>query len=103
MLAIKTVFQDVDPVKTLVFDEIDSGISGQAAERVAAHLVRLAKSKQVFCITHLSQIARQADHHLHIVKYVENDHTYVELKYLNEVESPQVIQELFVGTDPASA
>ena len=103
MLAIKTVFQDMDPVKTLVFDEIDSGISGQAAERVAAHLVRLAKSKQVFCITHLSQIARQADHHLHIVKYIENDHTYVELKYLNEVESPKVIQELFVGTETASA
>jgi DNA repair protein RecN (Recombination protein N) len=99
MLAIKTVFQDLDPVQTLVFDEIDSGISGKAAEKVAEQLVKLSKSKQVFCITHLSQIARSADHHLHIVKSVKNGQTFVEANYLNELESPKLILELFTGME----
>ena len=99
MLAIKTVFQDLDPVQTLVFDEIDSGISGKAAEKVAEQLVKLSKSKQVFCITHLSQIARSADHHLHIVKSVKNGQTFVKANYLNELESPKLILELFTGKE----
>jgi len=103
MLAIKAVFQDLDPVQTLVFDEIDSGISGKAAEKVAEQLLKLSKSKQVFCITHLSQIARRADHHLHIVKSVKNGQTFVTANYLNELESPQVINELFVGPEMTSA
>ena len=103
MLAIKAVFQDLDPVQTLVFDEIDSGISGKAAEKVAEQLLKLSKSKQVFCITHLSQIVRKADHHLHIVKFVKNGQTFVKANYLNELESPLVINELFVGTEMTSA
>ena len=63
MLAIKTVFQNLDPVKTLIFDEIDTGISGIAAKKVSNHLLDLSKSKQVICITHLSQIAFNADNH----------------------------------------
>ena len=102
MLAIKTVFQDLDPVQTLVFDEIDSGISGKAAEKVADLLLKLSKSKQVFCITHLSQIAIRANHHLHIVKSIKNDQTIVEMKYLSEKESPKVINELFVGKNVMS-
>ena len=102
MLAIKTVFQDLDPVQTLVFDEIDSGISGQAAEKVAEQLLKLSQSKQVFCITHLSQIARKADHHLHITKSVDNNQTFVTVNYLNEIERPKVINELFVGADITS-
>ena len=99
MLAIKTVFQDLDPVQTLVFDEIDSGISGKAAEKVAKRLVKLSKSKQVLCITHLSHIARSADHHLHIVKSVKNGPTFVEANYSNELESPKLILELFTGME----
>ena len=95
MLAIKTVFQNLDPVQTLVFDEIDSGISGKAAEKVADLLLELSKSKQVFCITHLSQIAARANHHLHIVKSIKNDQTVVRMNYLSEKESPKVINELF--------
>ena len=103
MLAIKTVFQNKDPVKTLVFDEIDSGISGHAAEKVAKHLSKLSKSKQILCITHLSQIAIKADNHIHIVKYVKDSDTHVEVKYLNKVESSKVIQDLFVGVDLVNA
>ena len=103
MLAIKTVFQDIDPVQTLVFDEIDSGISGKAAEKVSKHLMELAKKKQVICITHLSQIANQAHNHLHIKKSVINKKTYVGFEYLDKNESSKVIKELFVGTQTYNA
>jgi len=103
MLAIKTVFQKMDPVQTLVFDEIDSGISGVAAEKVADQLKSLSKSKQVFCITHLAQIATKADHHLHVKKSVHRGQTYVEASYLSKGESPKIIQELFIGTETLNA
>lgn len=102
MLAIKTVFQDVDPVETLVFDEIDSGISGQAAEKVAKQLLQLSSSKQIFCITHLSQIAKKADNHLHILKHVKDGITFVNVKYLNEIEAPRVIDQMFLGIETVS-
>jgi len=97
MLAIKTVFQNDDPVDSLVFDEIDSGISGVAAEKVAKSLANLAKTKQVICITHLPQIAQSAMNHLHISKSVENDKTIVMAKYLNETEREQAISQLSAG------
>ncbi len=94
MLAIKTVFQNNDPIDSLVFDEIDSGISGVAAEKVANSLANLAKSKQVICITHLPQIARSAKHHLHISKMVENGKTVVTANYLSDDERKQAIFQL---------
>lgn len=103
MLAIKTVFQDVDPVQTLVFDEIDSGISGKAAEKVAKQLLQLSTSKQIFCITHLSQIAKKADNHLHISKYVKDGSTFVDVKYLNSKEAPKVINQMFLGLESVRA
>jgi DNA repair protein RecN (Recombination protein N) len=94
MLAIKTVFQNNDPVDSLVFDEIDSGISGVAAEKVANSLVNLAKAKQVICITHLPQIAQSADRHLHISKSVNNVKTIVTSNYLTNDERKQAIHQL---------
>tara|TARA_S200000501_G_scaffold371591_1_gene414967 strand:- start:6608 stop:8209 length:1602 start_codon:yes stop_codon:yes gene_type:complete len=99
MLAIKSVFQDLDPVETLVFDEIDAGISGKSAESVAKQLVNLSKTKQIFCITHLSQIAVKADNHLHIVKKVKNEGTKVTANYLTQENSRQVIKNLFVSSE----
>jgi DNA repair protein RecN (Recombination protein N) len=97
MLAIKTVFQNNDPVDSLVFDEIDSGISGVAAEKVAKSLVSLAKTKQVICITHLPQIAQNARSHIHISKSVKNGKTIVTSNYLNNDEKEQAIYQLTVG------
>ena len=97
MLAIKTVFQNLDPVKTLIFDEIDTGISGMAAKKVSNHLLDLSKSKQVICITHLSQIAFNADNHLHISKYIDGESTLVKAQYLNKNERSKVIKSLFHG------
>ena len=97
MLAIKSVFQHLDPVKTLVFDEIDAGISGKAAEKVADYLSKLSKSKQVICITHLSQIIRRADYHLHLEKFVKKNKTNVKIKYLNKSESIDIMDYMFSG------
>ena len=94
----KTVFEKIDPAKTLVFDEIDSGISGLAATKVASHLVGLSKYKQVLCITHLAQIASQADHHLHIDKYTEDQNTYVNFKYVTKKDRTNIMNKLFLGT-----
>ena len=97
MLAIKSVLKKSDPVGTLIFDEIDSGISGQAAEKVALSLEALAKNKQVLCITHLPQIASRAHHHMHISKKINNNQTDVVLNYLKEEEKLEAIAGLFSG------
>ncbi|MDG2366223.1 MAG: DNA repair protein RecN [Candidatus Marinimicrobia bacterium] len=97
MLAIKSVLKKSDPVETLIFDEIDSGISGQAAEKVALSLEALAKNKQVLCITHLPQIASRAHHHIYISKKINNNQTDVVLNYLKEEEKLEAIAGLFSG------
>ncbi len=94
MLAIKTVLQASDPVEVLIFDEIDTGISGEAAEKVAESLVNLARDKQVICITHLPQIARRADHHLQVEKRVTTSATQVTTRYLTGDESQLAIAKL---------
>ena len=75
MLAIKSSLVDKDNIPTMIFDEIDAGISGFAAEKVAAELKRVARKRQVICITHLAQIAAKADNHLLIEKSVSGDRT----------------------------
>ena len=97
MLAIKSVLKKSDPVETLVFDEIDSGLSGQAADKVAETLLNLSKDKQVICITHLPQIALRANHHLYIHKKTINERTSVNAVYLDDKEKIKAIAELFSG------
>ena len=97
MLAIKSVLKKSDPVETLIFDEIDSGISGQAAEKVAEALADLSTEKQVISITHLPQIASKADHHIYVHKSIKNEQTDVMVRYLTESEKIEAIAELFSG------
>ena len=97
MLAIKSVLKKSDPVETLVFDEIDSGLSGQSADKVAEALLKLSKDKQVICITHLPQIALRANHHLYIHKKTINERTSVNVIYLDDKEKIKAIAELFSG------
>ena len=97
MLAIKSVLKKSDPVDTLIFDEIDTGISGQAAVKVGEALKKLSHDKQVICITHLPQIASKADHHVFIHKKIKNEQTEVVARYLNNKEKIQAIAELFSG------
>ena len=83
MLAMKTVFSKNDPIETMVFDEIDTGVSGIAAQRVGEKMSYLSRGKQVLCITHLPQIAAIADNHDLIEKTERNGRTYTEVRELD--------------------
>ncbi len=84
MLAIKSIFADSDPVDTLIFDEIDTGVSGRAAQKIAEKINKIAGNKQILCITHLAQIAAMAGTHFLIEKNVEAEHTYTNVTPLDE-------------------
>ncbi len=83
MLAIKTVLSGMDGVDTLIFDEVDSGVSGAAAAKVGQKLKEVSKNRQVLCVTHLAQIASLADNHLRVLKTVEGDRTYTRVERLD--------------------
>ena len=87
MLAFKTVFADKDETDTLIFDEIDTGISGKTAWEVAKKLGRLSKDHQIICITHLAQIAAMADGHFLIEKSVRKERTTTSIRALAKEES----------------
>ena len=84
MLAIKSIFSDTDPVDTLIFDEIDTGVSGRAAQKIAEKINKISLNKQVLCITHLAQIAAMADTHFLIEKTVADGRTYTKVTPLDE-------------------
>ena len=84
MLAIKTVLSRADFVQTLIFDEIDTGISGSAADRVGKKLSQLSRDRQVLCVTHQAQIAAFADNHLFISKEVHDDRTFTHVSPLDD-------------------
>lgn len=83
MLAIKTVLAGKDEVDTLIFDEVDTGISGSAAQKVGLKLRQAAQGRQVICVTHLAQIAALAQNHLLIQKHQEQDRTFTEITPLD--------------------
>ena len=97
MLAIKNVLADVDEVSTLVFDEIDTGISGKASKAVAEKMKSIAKSHQVICITHLPSIAAKGDHNYYISKQTKENKTYTQIKKLNEEETIEEIARISSG------
>ena len=98
MLALKSIGKETESLKTLIFDEIDSGIGGKTAEFVARKLQNLAAHHQVICITHLPQIASFATHHYRIEKYVKKDRTYTTVKELSLEERIQEIAKLLTGS-----
>ncbi len=99
MLAIKSVLAERDDVDTLIFDEIDTGISGRAADKVGAQLQKVATSRQVICVTHLAQIAAYAGNHLLIEKSVSNDRTYTNVITLDYDRQINEIARIMSGTD----
>ena len=99
MLAIKSVLADKDDVDTLIFDEIDTGISGRAADKVGLQLGRVADSRQVICVTHLAQIAAYAENHLLIEKSVSNDRTYTSVISLDYEAKIREIARIMSGTE----
>ena len=101
MLAIKTVLADKDAVDTLIFDEIDAGISGKTAWKVSEKLGKLGKAHQVICITHLPQIAAMADSHYVIEKQTDGNSTVTNIHNLDEQGIKEELARL-LGTDSLS-
>ena len=97
MLAIKNVLSDKDSVETLIFDEIDTGVSGSAAEKIALKLYQVSKGRQVICVTHLPRIAAQADCHLKIKKKVTDAGTYTDVIPLDFEGSAAEIARITAG------
>lgn len=97
MLAVKAVMADKEEVETLIFDEIDSGISGRTAQKVSEKLAVIAKSHQVICITHLAQIAAMADVHFMIEKQVTDQETCTGIRRLDEEESIMELARILGG------
>ncbi|MCI9552684.1 MAG: DNA repair protein RecN, partial [Acutalibacter sp.] len=83
MLAVKTVLSGRDKIDTLIFDEVDTGVSGGAANRIGEKLKQVSQNRQVLCITHLAQIAAMADHHLRISKHISSGRTYTQVEPLD--------------------
>jgi len=98
MLAFKSLGKEAEKGRTLIFDEIDSGIGGQTADFVARKLQQLARRHQVLCITHLPQIASAASHHFRIEKKTEKDRTYTLVRKLKDKDRPEEIARLIAGT-----
>ena len=96
-LAIKNAMADKDAVPTVIYDEIDSGVSGKAAGRIGEVLRQSAQGHQILCITHTAQIAALADCHLLIQKNVSNDRTYTEIHPLDEEGRVEALARLISG------
>ena len=98
MLAMKNVLAEQDQVATLIFDEVDTGVSGRAAQKVAEKLHSVAKNKQVLCVTHLPQIAAMGDVHMLIAKYEENGRTYTTVTPLDKEGRKRELARIIGGS-----
>lgn len=103
MLAIKTVLADRDEIDTVIFDEIDVGISGRTAQKVSEKMMLIGRTRQVICITHLAQIAAMADSHYRIEKQVEEGETRTQLRRLSEKESIEELARILGGAEITDA
>ena len=99
MLAIKALLADKDSTETLLFDEIDTGVSGRTAQKVAEKMQQIGRTHQVLCVTHLAQLAAMADHHFEISKSVENGSTQTQIGELSEEESIEEIARILGGAE----
>lgn len=99
MLAIKNVLADIDNADTMIFDEIDTGVSGRAAQKIAMKLHSVSKNRQVLCVTHLAQIAACGDVHLKISKSVLNGKTYTNVKPLLGNDRAEEVARIMGGME----
>ena len=106
MLALKQVFYSNMPATTLVFDEVDTGVSGGVAEAMAEAMYKLSEKHQVFSITHLPQVAAKGNQHINIAKHTENDETFTTLTTLENDHRRDEVARMIAGknmTDEARA
>lgn len=98
MLAMKNVLSEQDHVGTMVFDEVDTGISGRAAQKVAEKMARISRRKQVLCVTHLPQLAAMADTHFSVEKGERDGRTYTEVRRLDREQRRRELARLTGGS-----
>lgn len=103
MLAVKNVLSDKDDIDTLIFDEVDTGISGSAAQKVGLKLCEVSKSRQVLCVTHLAQIAAMGNSHFKISKSVKDDRTYTNVKELDHEDRKVELARIIGGAELTKA
>jgi len=103
MLAVKAVLAEHDETSTLIFDEIDTGISGRTAQKVAEKMALIAKQHQVICISHLAQIAAMADAHYLIEKTSGGSHTSTQIRMLSGSEEVQELARILGGAQITEA
>ncbi|WP_303823766.1 DNA repair protein RecN [Ruminococcus flavefaciens] len=101
MLALKSVIADKDSIPTMIFDEIDTGVSGKAAQKIGIKLRELGKVRQIICVTHLSQIAVMADDHLLIEKQITEDRTETHVMHLDTEGRVSEIARIMGGDKPS--
>ncbi|MBR3665915.1 MAG: DNA repair protein RecN [Ruminococcus sp.] len=101
MLALKSVIADKDSIPTMIFDEIDTGVSGKAAQKIGIKLREIGQVRQVICVTHLSQIAVMADNHLLIEKQIVGDRTETHVMQLDMDGRVAEIARIMGGDDPS--
>ncbi len=99
MLSIKNVLAANDRIDTLIFDEVDTGISGSAAEKVGRKLKQVSEGRQIVCVTHLAQVAAYADNHIYISKSIENGRTYTEVEELDRPGRIEALSRIMGGAD----
>jgi DNA repair protein RecN (Recombination protein N) len=102
MLAVKTIESGRSGLQTMIFDEIDTGISGRMAQAVAEKMVSIASRRQVICISHLPQIAASADYQYLVYKGVKNDRTYTEVRELTRDQRREEIGRMISGAQGIS-
>ncbi|MDD6795941.1 MAG: DNA repair protein RecN [Clostridiaceae bacterium] len=103
MLALKCVFADKDDIGTLIFDEIDTGISGEVGQRVGEKMYQVAVGRQVLCITHLPQIAILSDHHYFVSKEVKDNKTFTKIELLSIEEKIKQVASMLGGREITEA
>lgn len=99
MLALKAILADRDQIETLIFDEIDTGISGRTAQKVSEKMAVIGQHHQVLCITHLPQIAAMADSHFEIEKHLRGTDTITQIHVLSENDSIRELARLLGGAE----
>ena len=99
MLALKNVLAEQDHVMTMVFDEVDTGVSGRAAQRVAEKMAKLSRSRQVLCVTHLPQLAAMADTHFSVEKGEEDGRTFTRVVQLDRAQRRAELARLTGGSE----
>ena len=103
MLAFKCVFADKDGISTLIFDEIDTGVSGAVAQRIGEKMYQVSLNHQVLCITHLPQIAILSDYHYFVSKSIKDNKTYTSIKILNKDEKINQVATMLGGNEVTKA